>query len=150
MFGLSDFRQSWRKFNKSNVLTGKFLLNDRGNPSPIPASKSGTDPRKADSLSGMLLLDPSEAGTDCIVVYLRAAAPLVELRVGVYNYEQSTDPVDLGKGAGAELGAVTSACRQIRFEGGGESCFDALGDSGTHRAEAIAAMDDEIELAVLC
>lgn len=111
------FLSSRSEFHLRDILPGKFFPHNRCDGCPVASCQSGTDLWQADAFSGMVLLDPTRAQADGIVIHLCATSPPVELCVGVDHNQRSSVPVDFGEGAGAQLGAIPALSRKIRFVG---------------------------------
>ena len=71
----------------------------------------------------------------------------MELGVGVDNREFAVRRLDLRQGAGAEFRPVTLERLTIRFQSGLRKLRGyPFGDASPHRAKAVAAVRDHVEL----
>ncbi len=128
------------------VFIGQFLFDDPGNFFPVPTGKTCTDLWVANPFAGKLFFHFFEESLHRIVVDKIRFAVKVELGVAVDDGNCLIASFDSCKTEIAQFVSVAFDGDQVGCIGLGEFVQNGSGDPRTHGAEAVATMDNDIEL----
>src|SRR5207248_2161752 len=123
-------------------------IHQRRDPVPVTPSEPRADARVADALPGEPAAHLTHHRPDRVVVDERLLAAPVVLGVAVHDVENASIALDAGAGDRAQLLARSLRRGAVSGVGLRERRLDALGNAGTHRAHAVSAMNDHVELSV--